>query len=112
MLARRHPGLLALVLGAAAAGCYSPTILDCSIECGTGGSCPDGTQCGRDNLCHVGALDSCNGGGVDGAVNQPDAPKTVDAPQRPDAPTTPDAPTMPDAGVCIGANIGEPDNQC
>lgn len=92
------------MLGVAAAGCYSPTILDCSIECGPGAACPDGTRCGADDLCHVGALDSCNAGGVDGGANRPDAPRT-------DAPS-PDAPRAPDAGICVGGAVGEPDNQC
>lgn len=94
------------MLAIALTGCYSPTILDCSIECGSGGSCPDGTRCGADSLCHVGALDSCNGGGVDGATNTPDAPRNADAPR------SPDAPRAPDAGICVGGTIGEPDNQC
>ena len=99
MLVRRQLELLALALAAVAGGCYSPTIVDCGITCGADDSCPDGTRCGADHLCHVGALDSCNAGGADGAVNMPDARRNTDAPP-------------PDAGICIGGTIGEPDNQC
>ncbi len=94
------------MLSVVAGGCYSPSIIDCSIACGPGASCPDGTRCGADGLCHLGATDSCDTGGVDGAVNKPDAPRVADGPQKPDAPT------MPDAGICVGGSVGEPDNQC
>jgi hypothetical protein len=100
MLAHRQPELIVLVLGLAGAACYSPTILDCSISCGTGGSCPDGTRCGADKLCHFGDLDTCGVTGIDGSVPKADAPKA------------PDAPRTPDSGICVGSTVGEPDNQC
>jgi hypothetical protein len=101
---------LAVVIAAVTAGCYSPSIIDCSIVCGVGGLCPEGTACGTDNRCHVDAIDSCNPVTMpDGAVSPPDARREIDAAIRPDAapPPPPDAPT-----VCPGAATGEPDDQC
>jgi len=120
---RRNVAAAALVVavGLAAGGCYSPSILDCSIACGTGGDCPSGSRCGADKLCHTGALDSCmTGGGPDGSspsdatTHPPDVPAhPPDSPTGPpDAPVHPaDAPPPPpDAPPC--GTTGEPDNQC
>jgi hypothetical protein len=100
--------LLAAVAVIAAAGCYSPALVDCTILCGAGGACPSGTACGADNYCHVDSADSC--------FLRPDAPASpidaragaVDA--RTGAVDAPPAP--PDAPGCPGATTGEPDDTC
>jgi hypothetical protein len=100
-------GTLAAMTVAALAGCYGPSIADCSLVCGAGGACPDGTQCGPDNRCHQGALDTC-------AFDIDAAPGAIDArPGVPDARPPADAPTpTPDAETCPGSMVGEPDDQC
>jgi hypothetical protein len=106
-------GTLAAIIVAALAGCYSPSIADCSLVCGAGGSCPDGTQCGPDNRCHQGALDTCVFD-IDAAPSAIDAgPGLIDARVVPDARPPADAPTpTPDAETCPGRAVGEPDDQC
>jgi hypothetical protein len=91
-------------------GCYSPDVKECSISCGSGGSCPSGTSCLSDGFCHAqstAALCGASGtpdarpGQPDAKAGQPDArPGEPDArPGQPDAkPGQPDArPGQPDA---------------
>ncbi len=116
----------AALLGAAA--CYSPQINECSIQCGSGSSCPSGTTCLADNFCHGSQTTLCSGlpdspigtpdspiGTPDGRPGTPDGPGAADARRAdapagtpdspigpPDAPATPDASTTPDAPAnCI-----------
>jgi hypothetical protein len=67
--------LRVLVTALLVAGCYSPSIRDCSIACGADGSCPSGASCGADGLCHVGGTSSCPGpeGPPDARRGAPDA---------------------------------------
>lgn len=47
-------GLLGRTLAAglaALAGCYSPTVLDCTVSCGSSNDCVSGQICGNDGLC-------------------------------------------------------------
>ena len=71
-------GLVALALAAAAAAgvstvaaCSAGDPSACTITCGAGGACPDGTTCGTDSYCHGSgeAPGSCaqGGSGDDGA---------------------------------------------
>jgi hypothetical protein len=57
--------LIALVV----AGCYSPSIQECTITCGSGNACPNDTQCANDGYCHVDMTVSC--------LSQPDG-RTAD----------------------------------
>jgi hypothetical protein len=86
-----------------AAGCYSPDLVECTITCAADGSCPSGTQCLRDNFCHVDPAFDCRGAAGDAGVGvHPDArPGAVDARPTPDAPP-----------ICPAATVGEPDNSC
>jgi hypothetical protein len=85
------------LLALAVAGCYSPTLLDCTIACGPGESCPSGLSCGADGLCRADVSKSCS-------LLLPDAPRKdkIDAP-----PGAPDA-----AETCDGDEVGEPDDTC
>lgn len=40
-----------LVLGLAAAGCYSPSVRDCTVSCGSPDDCAAGQVCGHDGMC-------------------------------------------------------------
>jgi hypothetical protein len=43
---------LALLLGVAAAGCYSPAQPPCAFSCAADGVCPSGYSCAADGVCH------------------------------------------------------------
>lgn len=78
-------GLAAACL--ALAGCYSPSLRDCTVSCGSASDCATGQVCGADGMCASPAV-----AGRCGAV---DAGR-LDAPAHPDAPPPRDA-GMPDA---------------
>jgi hypothetical protein len=88
------------LIALAAGGCYSPTLLDCTISCGPGESCPSGLTCGADRLCHVDVTKCAPLPVVDAAVKG----GAIDA--RP-------VEGQPDAEPeCDGSDIGEPDDSC
>ena len=47
----RTVGLRALI-PAILAGCYSPNVPSGKLQCGPGGSCPEGYSCAADNHCY------------------------------------------------------------
>lgn len=104
-------GLLARVsIVGALAGCYQPSVRDCTVSCNAQSDCANGQTCGLDHFC-VAPNRSCTpfADANTDVGNAPDAPRwdaaPADAPQ-PDAvtATTPDA-AMPDAGLTIGLHI-------
>ena len=84
---------IAVFAAAASAACFSPSFDACAVECGAGGSCPDGMTCLGDGVCHRSAGEPLCGARPDADPDQPDAdPDQPDAdPNRPDAgpPVTP-----------------------
>ncbi len=42
---------VAAAAGLALAGCYSPSLRDCTVSCGSAGDCATGQVCGADGLC-------------------------------------------------------------
>ncbi|HEY1548600.1 MAG TPA: hypothetical protein VGG28_12300 [Kofleriaceae bacterium] len=67
---------------AALASCYSPTVKDCVLPCGSDADCAGGQACDSDGTCASPAV-TCNGEvAVDapGMVAPPDAAVAVDAP--------------------------------
>jgi hypothetical protein len=61
-----HLSLLALAL--ATAGCSARDPRACSVACSAEGSCPDGTTCGADGLCHAADEEPGTCSGIDGSV--------------------------------------------
>ena len=84
---------IAVFAAAASAACFSPSFDACAVECGAGGSCPDGMTCLGDGVCHRSPGEALCAPRPDADPNQPDAdPGQPDAdPNRPDAgpPVTP-----------------------
>jgi hypothetical protein len=74
-------------VGLALAGCYSPSLRDCTVSCGSAGDCATGQVCGTDGMCASPA--------IAGRCTLVDA-GTHDAPAHPDAPAPRDA-GLPDA---------------
>ncbi|HEY5938375.1 MAG TPA: hypothetical protein VIU61_27170 [Kofleriaceae bacterium] len=55
-------GVLArlIALGIVVAGCYEPTLSDCTVECGASADCANGQVCGTDGFCAApGVAGSC-----------------------------------------------------
>jgi hypothetical protein len=65
-----------LALGVALGGCYSPSLRDCTVSCGSASDCATGQVCGADGMCASPA--------VAGRCARVDA-GTPDAPARHDA---------------------------
>lgn len=42
---------IAAVAGVVLAGCYSPSLRDCTVSCGSAGDCATGQVCGADGMC-------------------------------------------------------------
>jgi hypothetical protein len=131
---------LLVVAALTLAGCYSPSIRDCSVACARDLSCPAGTTCGADGLCHTEPGSHCVApedgpatpdgvvhgvdappGSADGGqrTDAPDAPGPLDARGPADAPAAgspdatiqPDAPLQPDAPAPTDAPAEPPDTQ-
>ncbi len=69
----------ALVI-AALTGCYSPSVKDCVLPCGSAADCADGQSCSAEGTCAAPAV-TCNGGApidAPGMIAPHDA--TLDAP--------------------------------
>jgi hypothetical protein len=77
---------IAAAAGLALAGCYSPSLRDCTVSCGSASDCATGQMCGADGMCASPAV-------AGRCVALVDAGH-LDAPAHPDA-ALPDAP--PDA---------------
>jgi hypothetical protein len=75
------------VAGFALAGCYSPSLRDCTVSCSSAGDCATGQICGADGMCASPA--------VAGRCALVDA-GALDAPGRPDGAPPRDA-GLPDA---------------
>lgn len=85
----------ALALAVALAGCYSPSLRDCTVSCAREGDCAQGQVCGSDGLCAApDVAGRCAGAApVDARPPElPDAPLPVDAGVAIDAAPPPDAP--------------------
>ncbi|HEU5058688.1 MAG TPA: lamin tail domain-containing protein [Kofleriaceae bacterium] len=80
---------IAIAAAAASSACFSPSFDSCAVECGAGGSCPDGMTCLGDGVCHRSAGEPLCGPRPDADPDRPDAD-----PNQPDAgpPVTPDQP--------------------
>jgi hypothetical protein len=93
-------GLLAGVAaaGLALAGCYSPSLRDCTVSCGSASDCATGQVCGADGMCASPAVAGRCGARVD--AGHLDAPARHDA-APPDA--RPDAP--PDAARTVRLTV-------
>jgi hypothetical protein len=68
----------------ALSGCYSPTLRDCAVSCGSAGDCASGQLCGSDGLCAApGVAGRCALGGPGVIDASPDggpaAPRDVGA---------------------------------
>ncbi len=90
---------VAAAAGLALAGCYSPSLRDCTVSCGSAGDCATGQVCGADGMCASPAVAGHCGRGVDAGI--PDATIRPDAAPPRDA--APDAP--PDAGRTIRLTV-------
>jgi len=97
----RLGGGLAIAAGIAVAallaGCYQPTLRDCTVTCAAADDCAGDQICGPDGYCALPEVaGSCGDGGELDAAADAD-PTAPDAdPSRPDA-AIPDAGTAPDA---------------
>lgn len=81
--------------GVALAACYSPSLRDCTVSCGSASDCATGQVCGTDGMCASPA--------VAGRCVQVDA-GSLDAPSRPDAPPPRDA-GLPDAARTVRLTV-------
>jgi hypothetical protein len=76
---------IAAAAGLALAGCYSPSLRDCTVSCGSASDCATGQVCGADGMCASPAVAGRCGAAVDAghldAPRQdaalPDAARTV-----------------------------------
>jgi hypothetical protein len=71
--------------GLALAGCYSPSLRDCTVSCGSASDCATGQVCGADGMCASPAVAGRCDAQVD--AGHPDAPAGLDA-ALPDAART------------------------
>ena len=64
--------------------CYSPSLTDCTITCGSSSPCPDDLSCGSDQFCHATAASpacvatlnvTTNGAGNGRVTSMPDGVK-------------------------------------
>lgn len=83
-------GLAAAIAAVFVAGCFTPKLDPCALQCAAGNECPRGTQCLADGFCH------------DSTGEDLCAADDIDAGGGIDADTTPDA-NLPDAMVCLTA---------
>jgi hypothetical protein len=61
------------------ASCYSPTVKDCILACGSAADCAEGQACNADGTCAAPAV-TCNGDAtIDGAIRTPTVDAMVDA---------------------------------
>jgi hypothetical protein len=97
-LLRRLAGI-ALGLGVAlGAGCYQPTLRDCTVTCSGADDCAGDQVCGLDGYCSLPeTAGSCGDGG---ATDAPLGPDAVSADADPDSP---DAEPLVDAGPAADA---------
>jgi hypothetical protein len=69
--------LLAVASALAIAGCYQPSLRDCTVTCHAAGECASGQVCGADGYCAAPAI---------AGTCKVDARAAIDAPQVADAP--------------------------
>jgi hypothetical protein len=77
---------IAAAAGLALAGCYSPSLRDCTVSCGSASDCASGQVCGPDGMCASPAVAGRCRTLVDAG--------NLDAPAHPDA-------ALPDAGRTV-----------
>ena len=75
--------------GLALAGCYSPSLRDCTVSCGSASDCATGQVCGADGMCASPAVAGRCAAQVDAGH---------DAPARPDA-------APPDVGLTVRLTV-------
>jgi hypothetical protein len=94
---RRLAALAVAAVGALAAGCYQPSLRDCTVSCTGADDCAGDQICGPDGYCALPeAAGSCGDGGA-GADAPVDADMADADPSAPDADVSePDA-NLPDA---------------
>src|SRR5438046_1505240 len=70
----------ATLVALALAGCYHPTLEPCTVVCGPGGACPEGTTCLlADMHCHPeGDVTTCSSGAGGGGTAACDNPPTAE----------------------------------
>lgn len=92
-------GVLGVVAaaGLALAGCYSPSLRDCTVSCGSAGDCATGQVCGADGMCASPAVAGRCRRVVDAGI--------PDAPVRPDAAPPRDAAPPPDASRTVRLTV-------
>jgi hypothetical protein len=76
---------IAAAAGLALAGCYSPSLRDCTVSCGSASDCATDQVCGADGMCASPAVAGRCGAAVD--AGHLDAPARTDA-ALPDAART------------------------
>lgn len=77
---------IAAALGLALAGCYSPSLRDCTVSCSSASDCATGQVCGSDGMCASPAVAGRCAAQVDAGSR--DAPPGADAGPLPDAART------------------------
>lgn len=95
-----------VLIAAALAGCYQPTLVDCATTCGVSNSCPDGTSC-VSGVCRLeGAAGSCPAmPGVDAMADGPDEMPDGPATTCPPAPVTQGCTLLPGTQVAPGCHV-------
>jgi len=81
---------IAAAAGVALAGCYSPSLRDCTVSCGSASDCATGQVCGADGMCASPAAAGQCRTLVDAG--------SLDAPAHPDA-------ALPDAGRTVRLTV-------
>jgi hypothetical protein len=73
---------LAAAAGLALAGCYSPSLRDCTVSCASAGDCATGQVCGADGMCASPAVAGRCGALVDAGSRDAPPPHADAAPPR------------------------------
>lgn len=76
---------IAAAAGLALAGCYSPSLRDCTVSCGSASDCATGQVCGADGMCASPAVAGRCAAQVDAGHDAPAPPDAALADAPPDA---------------------------
>ncbi len=82
------PGLAPIAVAAALAGCYSPSLRDCTVSCASPADCASGQVCGDDGLCATPEVAGRCATSPDAGGNQDAPPRDAAADAPPDVPAT------------------------